>query len=161
MFSCHLHFNWSFNGHVLQRVQKAHCTPDVITIVFQEQRLSVVALSKQCNETSNRPLRSHKWNYVQDHWWKLRPKMSWLFLRCISERWTFDKILWKCYWEVSTFALISNVMNIFSVTFINLPSRHPNLVSNIEEVIDDGVSLMAMNSNNDIIGIRLSCIVTK
>ena len=59
-------------------------------------------------------------------------------------------------------AFISNVMSIFSVTnCINLPSRHPNLVSNIEEVIDDGVSLMAMNSNNDIIGIRLSCVVTK
>ena len=125
-------------------------------------RAKSAVCSKQCNETSNRPQWSHKWNYVQDHWWKLCPKMCWLFLRSISERWTFDKILWECYWKVSAFAFISNHTNIFSVTnCIIVSSRHPNLVSNIEEVIDDGVSLMAMNSNDDIIGIRLSCIVTK
>ena len=42
-----------------------------------------------------------------------------------------------------------------------LPLRHPNLVSNIVAVIADGVSVMAMNSNDDIIGIRLSCTETK
>ena len=57
--------------------------------------------------------------------------------------------------------LFFNRHDIFSVTFINIPSRHPNLVSNIEAVIADGVSVMAMNSNDDIIGIRLSCTETK
>ena len=65
----------------------------------------------------------------------------------LTERWA----LW----------LFFNRHDIFSVTFINIPSRHPNLVSNIEAVIADGVSVMAMNSNDDIIGIRLSCTETK